>query len=125
MDNLIKAARALELSESQASQIENSTAETNAMTKRKYKPRKQQEQFVNIEKHRNIKCRNCGKDYPHKNSKCPAEGKLCNYCHKKNHFESVCRSKKGKQNLKLYTVLITTAVAAMMRLVAIYLAYRM
>lgn len=100
LDDLIKAARALELSESQASQIENSTAETNAVTRRKYKPRKQQQQFVKMEKHRNTKCRNCGNEYPHKNAKCPAEGKLCNYCHKKNHFESVCRSKKRQTKSK-------------------------
>ena len=46
LDDLIKTSRALELSESQASQIENNTAETNVITKGKYKPRKQQEQFV-------------------------------------------------------------------------------
>lgn len=39
LDDLIKAARALELSESQASQIENNSAETNALGKRRFKPR--------------------------------------------------------------------------------------
>ena len=30
-----------------------------------------------------VKCRNYGLDYPHKDSKCPAEGKTCNFCMKK------------------------------------------
>ena len=97
LDDLIKAARALEISETQASQIESSSSETNAVTRRRFRPRNQQQQQqqpVKMEKRKNTKCRNCGKDYPHKNSKCPAEGKSCNFCHKKNHFESVCRAKK-------------------------------
>ena len=96
LDDLIKAAIALEISETQASQIESSSSETNAVTRRRFRPRnyQQQQQPVKMEKRKNTKCRNCGKDYPHKNSKCPAEGKSCNFCHKKNHFESVCRAKK-------------------------------
>ena len=39
-------------------------------------------------------CRNCGGDYPHPNGKeCPALGKTCNYCQKKNHFAVKCRKK--------------------------------
>ena len=42
----------------------------------------------------NGNCGNCGK--PHgKGENCPAKGKVCTSCNKKNHFASVCRS-KGK-----------------------------
>ena len=39
---------------------------------------------------RNVK--NCGGDFPHR-LKCPAIGVECHYCHKKNHFISVCRKR--------------------------------
>ena len=35
-------------------------------------------------------CGNCGKNHPPK--QCPAYGKVCGKCHKKNHFALVCRS---------------------------------
>ena len=41
---------------------------------------------------RNLKT---GGDFPHP-SKCPAIGVECYYCHKKNHFISVCRKIYGK-----------------------------
>ncbi|XP_060604313.1 uncharacterized protein K02A2.6-like [Ruditapes philippinarum] len=47
---------------------------------------------------RNKKCRNCGGRYPHM-SRCPAIGAECNYCHKKNHFISVCRKRQNKVKL--------------------------
>ena len=40
----------------------------------------------------NQKCNNCGGDFPHR-SKCPATGVECHYCHKRNHFISVCRKR--------------------------------
>ncbi|XP_053400675.1 uncharacterized protein K02A2.6-like [Mercenaria mercenaria] len=44
------------------------------------------------------KCRNCGGKYPHI-SRCPALGAECNYCHKKNHYISVCRKRKKQVTL--------------------------
>ena len=38
------------------------------------------------------KCGKCG--YKHEPRKCPAFGKLCNNCKKKNHFSTVCKNKK-------------------------------
>ena len=38
------------------------------------------------------KCRNCGLD-SHSRANCPAQGKECKKCGKRNHFERVCRSK--------------------------------
>ena len=37
-------------------------------------------------------CFRCGGGYPD-TAQCPAIGKTCNHCHKKNHFERVCRQK--------------------------------
>ncbi|XP_053383702.1 uncharacterized protein LOC128549937 [Mercenaria mercenaria] len=94
LDELIQEARALELSDKHASEIEHGTGESeNKVTKRKFKPKKITPNNRNKQKQR--KCRNCGFEYTHK-TKCPAQGKECLYCHKKNHFESVCRSKTMK-----------------------------
>ena len=38
------------------------------------------------------KCGKCG--YKHEPRKCPAFGKLCHNCKKKNHFSTVCKNKK-------------------------------
>jgi predicted Zn-ribbon and HTH transcriptional regulator len=38
-------------------------------------------------------CYKCGFDFPHKNGPCPAIGKVCKSCGRKNHFQSVCKSK--------------------------------
>ena len=43
---------------------------------------------------RNDKCGYCGGHYPHADT-CPAKGKLCNFCHKRNHFATVCRQRKS------------------------------
>ena len=37
-------------------------------------------------------CFRCGGGYLH-TAQCPAIGKTCNHCHKKNHFKRVCRQK--------------------------------
>ena len=37
-------------------------------------------------------CRNCGGEWPHTNSPCPARNKECRKCKKLNHFARVCRS---------------------------------
>ena len=37
-------------------------------------------------------CRNCGGEWPHTNSPCPAKNKACRKCNKLNHFAKVCRS---------------------------------
>ena len=42
-------------------------------------------------------CRNCGTR--HGARECPAYGKTCNYCQRRNHFQSVCRSRKNVHGL--------------------------
>ena len=59
----------------------------------------------NVQRHKvaqnpvNKKCKNCGGDFPHR-SKCPAIGVECHYCHKKNHFISVCRKRIKNSQLQ-------------------------
>ena len=82
-------------------EIEQSDKES-ANTVRKSYPRRRnnlrylqkQSQFKPKKK---TNCRNCRGEFPHA-SKCPALGKICNFCRKMNHFAKVCRSKRGRQN---------------------------
>ena len=41
-------------------------------------------------------CGNCGSKHPPK--RCPAYNEECNYCHKFNHFEKMCRTKQREVN---------------------------
>ena len=43
-------------------------------------------------------CGFCGLE--HRKGNCPAYGKECTFCHRKNHFERVCREKKQKEGRK-------------------------
>ena len=47
---------------------------------------------------KNGPCGFCGME--HRKGNCPAYGKECVYCHKKNHFERVCRQKKEDEECK-------------------------
>ena len=47
--------------------------------------------------HNNKPCRNCGGT--HASKQCPAFGKTCLYCKKKNHFAAVCLQKKNHKRI--------------------------
>jgi transposase InsO family protein len=47
-------------------------------------------------------CRSCGKK--HGPRQCPAYGKVCSYCHKYNHYASVCRAKKQTENQNVHSL---------------------
>ena len=49
-----------------------------------------------------ISCRNCGGTHEKKN--CPAFGKECLYCHKRNHWAKVCLMRKKDERPKPKTV---------------------
>ena len=48
-------------------------------------------------------CKYCGKSHEKAKEKCPAFGKICGYCSKRNHFEIMCmiKKKQGKQHRKV------------------------
>ena len=49
------------------------------------------------------KCFGCGRAWPHPGgkTKCPAWGKDCRKCHKRNHFANVCKSKSSANQVKV------------------------
>eukprot|EP00794_Sanderia_malayensis_P014499 gene14499-16006_t len=49
-------------------------------------------------------CYNCGVDFPHQHGPCPAQGKTCSYCNRKNHFTRCCKQRAKKQEQKVHTV---------------------
>jgi hypothetical protein len=99
----LSSARALEISEKQATEIEHADIDfksANAIRKQNFNRRRNKPRY--LETHTESKpgksttCRNCGGDFPHAN-KCPALGKTSNFCRKPNHFAKVCRSKNKDQ----------------------------
>lgn len=49
-------------------------------------------------------CWNCGYRHEHKKETCPAFGKTCNKCNKKNHFAAKCRSKLPQKVVRTIAV---------------------
>ena len=104
---LLKAGRALELSETQAKGVESDKTTVNTVKhKSKYETysrkgkgrRREKQSQPRAESHKesrksngSSKCRNCGGAYPH-NDSCPARNKKCISCGKLNHFAKVCRT---------------------------------
>lgn len=123
LQKIIDEARALELSESRASEMEGKSI--NAVSTDSTQPNRGQGRSRGSKRGRgshsrsrggfsrgysgsnrgyredsrdlngNSKCGNCGKPATHK--VCPAKGKTCRYCNKLNHFASECRSKKSRE----------------------------
>ncbi|MES9884606.1 MAG: hypothetical protein ABW185_27490, partial [Sedimenticola sp.] len=118
LDEMLLAARTMEISTRQADKMDKpdtSTHEkTSAIKRRSAKPSGPKRDFntrpkqnfqpkPSFQPHQkpNSACRNCGGTYPHANV-CPAFGKRCNFCQKKNHFIAQCRKRKlNERNIKL------------------------
>ena len=115
LTQLLDAGKAMEMSKSQANNIEGKH-DINKLSKkhnihRKYRNQNNDDGHVNRKSNdrsardrnnapgESNKCRNCGKGYPHPGGKtsCPAYGKSCRGCGKQNHFEAVSRSKNTKK----------------------------
>ena len=116
LDKLVAAARALELSETQAATVEGRDRHVNAVRPHTPVDRGRQRshghgrsqsrrpapsrQLTGDNVKRNT-CDNCGYELPHKSRECPARGKSCTSCNKVGHFASVCRS--SQQRLSHHT----------------------
>jgi transposase InsO family protein len=107
LPKLLEYGRALEVSETQASGIEESqrnhvsvNAVKSHQKKNPWKPNAQKSKHES--KHKSNKksatCYNCGGSFPHRDKPCPAKGTTCAGCGKKNHFVTVCRSTKQSAN---------------------------
>ena len=113
LDKLVAAARALELSETQAATVEGRDRHVNAVRPHTPADRGRQRshghgrsqsrrpapsrQLTGDNVKRNT-CDNCGYELPHKSKECPARGKSCTSCNKVGHFASVCRSSQQRSS---------------------------
>ena len=88
----LKYARGLESADQHAIKVENQT--TTEVTV------KQEINKTAVDKYRAKLCFNCGKHWPHQGGqrKCPAFGKQCTRCGKRNHFAKCC---KNNQEIKV------------------------
>ena len=87
LEKMLTLSRSLETSKLQAAHIENNEKEEAVARIKKNK---------NFSKNKSNKCFQCGESYPHKDV-CPAKGKTCGKCNKKNHLTQFCRTKHIKQ----------------------------
>jgi len=117
LKDLLSKARSLEISETQATGIEEklSCSQSNSegvnvvqgqqpKTKTQFRPRTSTSNT----------CRKCGLTWPHKGSPCPAKGQTCKKCGKPNHFARMCltptkhhRPQGAKENWKTTLLPVT------------------
>lgn len=98
LEELLDHGRTLELSEIQATGIENGATATVNMLDQKTTEKRPNSSW-STKKRSDNRCRNCGGKYPH-DGECPAKGKQCRACGKLNHFARQCRSKSRDINTK-------------------------
>ena len=99
LDNLLKAARAMELADHQAMAMED---ESEVLKVRQHDPVvKSENQEQSKQKVVDKKCYSCGGSWPHLDGRrsCPAFGVDCRKCGVKNHFTRVCKSKKKVRHI--------------------------
>ena len=94
---LLKHGRMLELTDAQSKAIEGQTVNTVKPVKKlhkSYTKNKSQSPHKHPQSKSNQNCHNCGTSWPHKGGQrqCPAFGKTCTKCNKRNHFARVCKS---------------------------------
>ena len=75
---------------------DSSSAAMNAVKSRKEQPRRAEPDRPAYQE-----CWNCGYRHDHSKELCPAFGKTCNKCSKKNHFAAKCRSKQATRAIKI------------------------
>jgi hypothetical protein len=94
--DILDRGRAMERSEREAKDIEGDRSVNIASTKRVNKNNSRQNRRTRSQhkKQSSGTCNHCGGNYPHQGGikACPAQGKTCNKCGKRNHFAKVCRS---------------------------------
>ena len=83
--------RIAEISQHQLLQIGSKQEEVNFTKQHKQQSRKQQRWSQQRSQHK--RCKYCGQSHTYDKSKCPAFGKLCKACGKRNHFATVCKQK--------------------------------
>ena len=96
LDNLLAAARAMELSSAQAAVIEEERKVNRIGKPGKYSARRQEKVPQGTDGGSSKVCYSCGGDFPHKGGRkaCPAFGLKCDNCGRYNHLTKMCKSKK-------------------------------
>eukprot|EP00057_Strongylocentrotus_purpuratus_P005494 XP_003731095.1 PREDICTED: uncharacterized protein K02A2.6-like [Strongylocentrotus purpuratus] len=100
LSDILAMGRLLEQLDAQAKLMEDGPAIVKAVQTAKprfqsQKPRFPSQQHFSKRRSSGI-CKYCGGQLPH-SADCPARGKTCNFCHKKDHFERVCQTKARSQ----------------------------
>lgn len=103
LTKVLEFVRASETAEKQSKEITgfSGAEEANQLNKKSVASSKQQQQnfkkkkFVPKDKMDKKECKFCGGQHEMKKEKCPAWGKDCKNCAKKNHFSKCCRIKKN------------------------------
>jgi hypothetical protein len=97
LDKVLEIIRATELAEKHLKVIagDSERPEVNKVFKPNTKPRQQKKGGMQTDK-KDVDCKYCGSHHERKKEKCPAWGKDCRKCGKKNHFASKCLMKKGQ-----------------------------
>ena len=95
LDDLIKYARALEISDHHAEEMEKQHRQETVYqnTRRNFPP-------TDKGTKQSQTCYNCGGTYPHQGRPCPATGKACHNCLKTGHFARVCKSEHKQPTRK-------------------------
>ena len=95
LEQLLDDARALEISEKQASGIEVNAVNSVAPHKQSNNWRKPTNSKARSSQGSQKVCYNCGGRWPH-DRVCPAQGKCCHNCGKMGHFSKCCKSQRSK-----------------------------
>ena len=91
LKSAIERGRAMETTKQQLKMM-TSTAEVSSIRKTKRSVSKQQRYQASD----NSSCKYCGRRHARNKTKCPAYGKTCGFCSKRNHFEAMCMVKKHR-----------------------------
>ena len=87
LEKAIEYCKTAEIVESQNQAWEHSEAQLNAVRKKQREPKSSAKK----------ECMYCGRKHPPRT--CPAWGKTCGVCHKKNHFAACCKGRKSVQQV--------------------------
>lgn len=98
LTNILDIGRTLELTDKHAASVEKESISAvgdgrNRQTRWTDIPSKQMKNQHQAPKKT---CINCGEEYPH-STPCPANGKICHYCKKPNHFKRMCMKLRKKE----------------------------
>ena len=103
-DELIKMCKTEDMTVNQCRRLANNSENVNQM-KVKYQGKQstkiRDQDKTHYERNDKVlkKCRYCGKEHAWDKNKCPAYGKICSNCGKKNHYKIMCKADKNEKSI--------------------------